>query len=62
MLLQGIAIVGSALDALIRKIGLLQDAPENPLTRRKTALLNLYTRLPKKIGAESHPKAHDQRF
>ena len=46
----------------MRKIGLLQDLPENPLAGRMTALLNLCTRLPEKIWYESDPKAHDQRF
>ena len=57
-----LAVDGSTLDALIRKIGLLQDLPENPLAGRMTALLNLCTRLPEKIWYESDPKAHDQRF
>jgi len=56
------AVDGSTLDALIRKIGLLQDLPENPLAGRMTALLDLCTRLPEKIWYESDPKAHDQRF
>jgi len=49
---------GSTLDALIRKIGLLKDLPQNPLAGRITGLLNLYSRLPAQIC----PKAHDQRF
>lgn len=53
---------GSTLDALIRKIGLLKDWPENPLAGRMTALLNLCTRLPEHIWYESDPKPHDQRF
>lgn len=56
------AVDGSTLDALIRKIGLLKDWPENPLAGRMTALLNLCTRLPEHIWYESDPKAHDQRF
>lgn len=51
---------GSTLDALIRKLGLLQDLPENPLAGRMTALLDLCMRLPEKIWYESDPKAHDQ--
>ena len=57
-----LAVDGSTLDALIRKIGLLQDLPENPLAGRMTALLDLCTRLPEKIWYENDPKAHDQRF
>jgi hypothetical protein len=57
-----LAADGSTLDALIRKIGLLQDLPEHPLAGRMTALLNLCTRLPEQIWYENDPKAHDQRF
>ena len=53
---------GSTLDALIRKIGLLKDQPQNPLAGRITALLNLSSRLPTQIWYEADPKAHDQRF
>jgi hypothetical protein len=57
-----LAVDGSTLDALIRKLGLLQDLPENPLAGRMTALLDLCTRLPEKIWYESDPKVHDQHF
>ena len=57
-----LAVDGSTLDALIRKIGLLKDLPKNPLAGRMTTILNLCTRLPEKIWYESDPKAHDQRF
>jgi hypothetical protein len=57
-----LTVDGSTLDALIRKIGLLQDLPENPLAGRMTALLDLCTRLPEKIWYESDPNAHDQNF
>jgi len=57
-----LSVDGSTLDALVRKIGLLQDMPENPLAGRMAALLNLCTRLPEKIWYESDPKAHDQRL
>ena len=53
---------GSTLDALIRKLGLLKDLPQNPLAGRMTCLLNLCSRLPSQIWYESDPKAHDQRF
>jgi hypothetical protein len=57
-----LAVDGSTLDALIRKVGLLQDLPDHPLAGRITALLNLCTRLPEKLWYESDPKAHDQSF
>jgi hypothetical protein len=57
-----LAVDGSTLDTLIRKLGLLQDLPKNPLAGRMTALLDLCTRLPEKIWYESDPKANDQRF
>lgn len=57
-----LAVDGSTLDALIRKLGLLQDLPENPLAGRMTALLDLCTRLPEKIWYEKDPGAHDQRL
>lgn len=53
---------GSTLDALIRKIGLLQDQATNPLAGRMTALLDLGSRLPAKVWYEEDPQAHDQRF
>jgi hypothetical protein len=53
---------GSTLDALIRKLGLLKDLPQNPLAGRMTCLLNLCSRLPSQIWYESDPKANDQRF
>jgi len=53
---------GSTLDALVRKLGLLKDLPQNPLAGRMTCLLNLCSRLPTQIWYESDPKAHDQRF
>lgn len=56
------AVDGSTLDALIRKIGLLQDLPQHPLAGRITGLLNLGSRLPSQIWYESDPQAHDQRF
>ena len=56
------AVDGSTLDALIRKIGLLQDLPANPLAGRITALLDLCSRLPERVWYEKDPKANDQRF
>src|SRR5258708_29620262 len=53
---------GSTLDALLRRIGLLQELPQNPLAGRMTAVLNLASRLPTHVWYEADPKAHDQRF
>ena len=41
---------GSTLDALIRKLGLLKDLPQNPLAGRMTCLLNLCPDFHPKFG------------
>jgi DDE family transposase len=56
------AVDGSTLDALVRKVGLLRDAPTHPLAGRMTGLLNLCTRLPDALWYDSDAQAHDQRF
>lgn len=53
---------GSTLDALLRKVGLLRDADTNPLAGRMTALLDLCSRLPRRIWYEEDAQAHDQQF
>jgi hypothetical protein len=53
---------GSTLDALVRKVGLLRDAPTHPLAGRITALLELGSRLPRELWYEEDAAAHDQRF
>jgi hypothetical protein len=53
---------GSTLDALLRKVGLLRNAETNPLAGRMTALLDLCSRLPRRIWYEEDAQAHDQRF
>ena len=53
---------GSTLDALLRQVGLLRDAETNPLAGRMRALLDLCSRLPKRIWYEADAQAHDQRF
>jgi len=58
---QVLAVDGSTLDALVRKVGLLRDAPTHPLAGRMIALLDVGSRLPRKIWYEADPKAHDQR-
>jgi hypothetical protein len=57
-----LAVDGSTLDALLRKVGLLQDLEVHPLAGRMTALLDLCSRLPQQIWYEQDPKAHDQCF
>jgi hypothetical protein len=59
---QVLAVDGSTLDALLRKVGLLRDAERPPLAGRMTALLDLCSRLPRTIWFEEDPQAHDQRF
>jgi hypothetical protein len=59
---QVLAHDGSTLDALLRKVGLLQDCTAHPLAGRMTALLDLCSRLPLQVWYEPDPAAHDQRF
>jgi hypothetical protein len=59
---QVLACDGSTLDALLRKVGLLQDAASNPLAGRMLALLDIVTRLPTQVWYEEDAQAHDQRF
>ena len=53
---------GSTLDVLLRKIGLLQDAVKAPLAGRMMALLDLASRLPRRVGDDANPNGHDARF
>ena len=53
---------GSTLDALLRKVGLLQAAATNPLAGRMLALLDLVTHLPLQVWYEENEQAHDQSF
>jgi hypothetical protein len=57
-----LAVDGSTLDALMRKVGLLRDAAVHPLAGRITALLDLASRLPQAVWYEEDAQAHDQRF
>jgi hypothetical protein len=59
---QVLAVDGSTLDALLRKLGLLREAERPPLAGRMTALLDLCSRLPRQLWFEEDPKANDQRF
>jgi hypothetical protein len=56
-----LAVDGSTLDALLRKVGLLRGLAQHPLAGRMTALLDLGSRLPWKVWYEEDPQAHDQR-
>ncbi len=53
---------GSTLDALLRQIGLLQDAAKNPLAGRMMALLDLASRWPRRVWYDPDPNGHDRRF
>jgi hypothetical protein len=57
-----LALDGSTLDALSKKIGLLQGAVGNVLAGRMAALLDVASLLPRKIFYEENSKAHDQTF
>jgi hypothetical protein len=57
-----LAIDGSTLDALVRKVGLLRDRPDRPLAGRMAALLDLGSRLPRTLWYEPDARAHDQRW
>ncbi len=59
---QVLAVDGSTLDALLRKVGLLRGVAGHPLAGRMTALLDLCSRLPRQIWYEEDATAHDQRF
>jgi DDE family transposase len=56
-----LAADGSTLDALLRKVGLLRDREATPLAGRMTALLDLCSRLPRRLWYEPDAAAHDQR-
>jgi hypothetical protein len=57
-----LTVDGSTLDALMRKVGLLRDRADQPLAGRMAALLDLCTRLPRRVWYEADAKAHDQRW
>ena len=59
---QVLAVDGSTLDALLRKVGLLRGLAGPPLAGRMTALLDLCSRLPKQIWYDADATGHDQRF
>lgn len=59
---QVLAVDGSTLDALLRRIGLLRDLPEHPLAGRMMALLDVTSRLPVHLWYTDDEQSHDQRF
>jgi hypothetical protein len=59
---QVLALDGSTLDALNKKVGLLRDTQGTPLAGRMAALLDVASRLPKKVWYEEESTAHDQCF
>jgi hypothetical protein len=57
-----LALDGSTLDSLLRKTGLLQSAPKQPLAGRIAALVEVGTPLPHHVWYEADSLAHDARF
>jgi hypothetical protein len=57
-----LAVDGSTLDALLRKVGLLRAAEGPVLAGRMAALLDGAAGLPRRVWYEADSQAHDQRF
>ena len=57
-----VALDGSTLDGLLRKVGLLRDGEGPVLAGRMAALLDLLSQLPRQVWYEEDWHAHDQRF
>jgi hypothetical protein len=57
-----LALDGSTLDALLKKVGLLREADGTPLAGRMAGLLEIGSRVPQQIWYEEDSRAHDQRF
>ena len=57
-----LALDGSTLDNLLRKVGLLRDGEGVVLAGRMAALLDLVSQLPREVWYEQDWQAHDQRF
>jgi hypothetical protein len=55
-----LAVDGSTLDVLLRKVGLLREETA-PLAGRMTGLLDVGSRLPRAVWYEADAQAHDQR-
>jgi hypothetical protein len=56
-----LAADGSTLDALLRKVGLLRDREDTPLAGRMTALLDVCSRLPRRLWYAADAQARDPR-
>ena len=59
---QLLIVDGSTLDALLRKLKVLRDAPAQPLAGRMMALLDLGARLPHRLWYTANAKKQDQSF
>jgi hypothetical protein len=57
-----LALDGSTLDGLLRKVALLRDGEGPVLAGRMAALLDLVSQLPREVWYEEDWHAHDQRF
>jgi hypothetical protein len=57
-----LVVDGSTLDALVRKVGPLREAPTRPLAGRMMALLDVCSLLPRQVWYTADALAHDQRF
>jgi hypothetical protein len=57
-----LAVDGSTLDALLRKVGLLRAGEGPVLAGRMAALLDVAAGLPRRVWYEADSQAHDQRF
>ena len=57
-----LAVDGSTLDALMRRVGLLRELPDHPLAGRIMGLLDVASRLPVHLWYTDDDQAHDQRF
>jgi hypothetical protein len=57
-----LAVDGSTLDALLRKVGLRREGEGPVLAGRMAALLDVAAGLPRRVWYEADSQAHDQRF
>jgi len=57
-----LALDGSTLDVLLRKVGLLRELDKPPLAGRIAGLLDIASLLPREVWYEDDSQAHDQRF
>jgi hypothetical protein len=57
-----LAVDGSTLDALLRKVGLLRDVEKHPLAGKILTVLNVCSLLPQSIWFEPKAQASDQHF